>query len=700
MKRQIVEFSLLIFCFLSIGTNLNAQVSSIRIIERKDHNALSLAVNPTNSQIATGGDDQRVILWNTETGQPDAILSGNTGWVTSVDFIQEGKKLIAGDKDGNVVLFDLTTNTTVHTFSAHKGTVFSLDWNVTNNLMASAGADGMLRIWDLNSRQMTREIKGAERELLSIRFSPDGSKMITSGSDGFIREWETASGRQIRSIESHPGNYVRAAAYSNNMSMIATAGDDKIVKIWDGTTGKLIKKLPKEHDKWIQSMEFAADNRHLVTGGHDGSVFIWNTESATVVAKVKQNGLFVSGTVFSGDLKKLVTCGYEGKINLWDISSLQLKPAETLKQPAMVAVSGTAGSAQYTVQASDQFDIIQPRIRPGENFVCLEEEIMVRGKASLRNGIREFYVSNKQSGIREKVKLTNGNVFQHSVKLAYLENEITLEAIDTEGRKFEKKITAYRIFDKNNAAELSRLSRSGTDYALVIATNTYSAMSPLTNPVFDANTIAAQLESEYGFNVEKLIDPTLAQITLKIREYARKLYADDDQLFIFIAGHGEYDDFYKEGYLVASDTKKGDEGKTTYLPHSALRTYVNNIPCNHIFLMMDVCFGGTFDPHIASSRGENEIAAASKASFIKRKLKSKTRLYLTSGGKEYVPDGRPGAHSPFARKFLESLSSYGGNDRILTYKEILGFVEVVTPEPRTGEFGDNEPGSDFLFIAK
>ncbi|MFZ9982806.1 MAG: WD40 repeat domain-containing protein, partial [Cyclobacteriaceae bacterium] len=153
MKRQIVEFSLLIFCFLSIGTNLNAQVSSIRIIERKDHNALSLAVNPTNSQIATGGDDQRVILWNTETGQPDAILSGNTGWVTSVDFIQEGKKLIAGDKDGNVVLFDLTTNTTVHTFSAHKGTVFSLDWNVTNNLMASAGADGMLRIWDLNSRQ-------------------------------------------------------------------------------------------------------------------------------------------------------------------------------------------------------------------------------------------------------------------------------------------------------------------------------------------------------------------------------------------------------------------------------------------------------------------------------------------------------------------------------------------------------------------
>jgi hypothetical protein len=700
MRKQAIAFLVIIFFCLGIALNLNAQVSSIRFFERKDHNTLSLAVNPANSQIATGGDDQRVILWNTETGQPDAILSGNTGWVTAVDFIQEGKKLIAGDKDGKVVLFDLTTNTSVHTFSAHKGTVFSLDWNATSNLMSTTGADGMLRIWDLNSRQMIREIKGAEQELLSVRFSSDGSKMITSGSDGFIKEWETSSGRQIRSIEANPGNYVRAACYSGNMSLIASAGDDKIVKIWDGTNGKIIKKLPKEHDKWIQSLEFAADNRHLVSGGHDGSVLVWDTEASSVVGKIKQNGLFVSGTIFSGDLKKLITCGYEGKINLWDISPLQLKPAENLIRPAMIATSGGAGSVQNTGPASDQFDIIQPRLRTGENFVCLEEEIMVRGKASLRNGIREFYVSNKQSGIREKVKLTDGNIFEHAVKLAYLENEITLEAIDTEGRKFEKKLTAYRIFDKTNATELSRLSRSGTDYALVIATNTYSAMSPLTNPVFDANTIAAQLETEYGFNVEKLIDPTLAQITLKIREYARKLYADDDQLFIFIAGHGEYDDFYKEGYLVASDTKKGDEGKTTYLPHSALRTYVNNIPCNHIFLMMDVCFGGTFDPHIASSRGENEIAAASKASFIKRKLKSKTRLYLTSGGKEYVPDGRPGAHSPFARKFLESLGSYGGSDRILTYKEILGFVEMVTPEPRTGEFGDNEPGSDFLFIAK
>ena len=63
-----------------------------------------------------------------------------------------------------------------------------------------------------------------------------------------------------------------------------------------------------------------------------------------------------------------------------------------------------------------------------------------------------------------------------------------------------------------------------------------------------------------------------------------------------------------------------------------------------------------------------------------------------------MPDGRPGHHSPFARKFIEGLRTYGGNDGILTYKDIFSNVEMVSPEPRAGEFGDNEPGSDFLFI--
>ncbi|TKB83069.1 MAG: hypothetical protein E8D43_15680 [Nitrospira sp.] len=81
-----------------------------------------------------------------------------------------------------------------------------------------------------------------------------------------------------------------------------------------------------------------------------------------------------------------------------------------------------------------------------------------------------------------------------------------------------------------------------------------------------------------------------------------------------------------------------------------------------------------------------------------RKIKYTSRRYLTSGGKEYVPDGRPGNHSPFARKLLEAFRSYGGQDGYLAIGKIKQYVEKVTPEPREGEFGSHAPGGDLVLL--
>ena len=120
-------------------------------------------------------------------------------------------------------------------------------------------------------------------------------------------------------------------------------------------------------------------------------------------------------------------------------------------------------------------------------------------------------------------------------------------------------------------------------------------------------------------------------------------------------------------------------------------------------MTLDACFGGTFDPMVAKagSRGMDDMYAdITRSEFIERRLRWKTRKYITSGGKQYVADGKPGGHSPFARKFLEGLRSYGGQDKILTLQEIEGYLLNLKMEPHSGEFGDNEPGSDFVFVAR
>ena len=128
---------------------------------------------------------------------------------------------------------------------------------------------------------------------------------------------------------------------------------------------------------------------------------------------------------------------------------------------------------------------------------------------------------------------------------------------------------------------------------------------------------------------------------------------------------------------------------------------VDNIPCKHIFLAIDACFSGTFDEAIALNRGPafNRPGADKQdevTQFVNRKLAYQSRLYLTSGGKERTPDGK--VYSPFTERFLEGLRSYGGGDNLLTFTELLSFMEKAVPAPRSGSFGAHEPGGDFLFI--
>ena len=237
------------------------------------------------------------------------------------------------------------------------------------------------------------------------------------------------------------------------------------------------------------------------------------------------------------------------------------------------------------------------------------------------------------------------------------------------------------------------------DYALMIGTDKYDHWSDLVNPVYDVETISELLTDNYGFETEVLTDPQQDDFLVKLKEYSKKKYRPQDQLLIFIAGHGQFDETFGEGYIVTRGSLQNDEAKTTYIPHSVLRSVINNIPCDHILLVMDVCFSGTFDPVIARSRSA-VYDDLDDAELLVRKLSKKTRRYLTSGGKEYVSDGIPGQHSPFAQRFIEILKSRGGGDRIITLQEIYPVMQRLKTLPRTGEFGENEKDSDFVFVAK
>lgn len=329
-------------------------------------------------------------------------------------------------------------------------------------------------------------------------------------------------------------------------------------------------------------------------------------------------------------------------------------------------------------------------------------DLVVEGEITSEVALKEivFSVSDAEQNVKEKKIDVEVNSRQKSFKqplsLQDGQHVIKITAVNMTGGQVSSERTV--LVGKDAIADAVSIDRK--DYAILFATDKYDYWTDLVNPVEDAHAIAVELKERYGFEVEVVENPSQEDVFIKIGEYVQRKFKPQDQLLIFFAGHGYFDDTFGEGFVVAKNSLEDDKAKTTYISHSRLRSVINNIPCEHVFLTMDVCFGGTFDPVIARERGESLYKETTQSEFLVRKLSYKTRNYLTSGGKTYVSDGVAGKHSPFALKLLQALKDSGGNDRILTIEEIRSYVEKLVPEPRSGSFGDDNPASDFVFVAK
>ncbi|NME72338.1 caspase family protein [Flammeovirga aprica] len=241
-------------------------------------------------------------------------------------------------------------------------------------------------------------------------------------------------------------------------------------------------------------------------------------------------------------------------------------------------------------------------------------------------------------------------------------------------------------------------------FALLIGTDNYDGKPDwvnLNNPIYDAETIGQVLEEDFGYNTEILRNPTTNQILSTLILYHKTL-KENDRFFLFIAGHGDYDDkIFDDGFIVAKDSKplSQDINRKTYIGYNTLNSLVNKLPAKQIMVVLDVCFSGSFNEKMKNYRSAfrtNVYDELEAEKFAERKLKLKTRTVITSGGLEPVLDGVKGHHSPFAFKLIEALRVLPNQKSVITGTDLYAHVSRMDSEPVIGHFGDHEPGADYI----
>lgn len=233
---------------------------------------------------------------------------------------------------------------------------------------------------------------------------------------------------------------------------------------------------------------------------------------------------------------------------------------------------------------------------------------------------------------------------------------------------------------------------TGDYHALIIGVQNYTdnSINDLRFPLRDATNFKDILVQKYGFKLQNIIfltDPTRSEV-LKSLNTLREHVKHDDNVIIFYAGHGYYDQKVKEGYWLPSDAVEGDD--SNWIANANLSTKLKGIDAKHILLISDSCFGGSiFKP------SRSAFADASRS--ITNYYEKRSRKGMTSGTLKTVPD-----ESVFAKYLLKNLQE--NREKYLTASKLFYRFNdaVANNSDNAPQFGTlhnvGDEGGQFVFI--
>ncbi len=309
-----------------------------------------LAFSPDNQAVASGGDDQRVLMWPIEASE------GTAKQVARMRLEVAGRE---------------TRDTSYVTLTAHSGTVRDLSFSPNGSRMATAGTDNLVCLWDLTQAEpavgsaettfsMARLLQQAAREngksldvpvqrlrghggwVHSCVISQDGNRVVSGADDHSWRVWH--ADRYQESITLGDGKLpIGDAQFTTDGKQVVLAMSDGTIHIWDRRSGKMLDKLVQGHDYLTNRAQLVADGRRLITAAGDNTLRIWDVARGNQLRVMQHSGRNAAFNV-SSDARWLIASGDEKGVAIWDLSTT----ADPVRFRAAAARPVSTGAASRT----------------------------------------------------------------------------------------------------------------------------------------------------------------------------------------------------------------------------------------------------------------------------------------------------------------------------------------------------------------
>jgi WD40 repeat protein len=335
----------------------------------------AVAVRPDGEQVATGGFDGGLVLWQPEDRLVTPITSNEQGLV-DVAASGDASRLVFGYASGDVFVWDLpvvwdrpATGPSGGALRAGDHVPRTLALSPDGDLAATGDGAGRFVVWDLDERQAVgAPLQSPESALLDLlllsalldtdsdpetfratfeqaAFSPDATRLATVSGDTRVALWDTRTQRQVGEPLAGSRGPIASLAFSPDGTTLAAGDLTGQVVLWDAGSGEPRGAPLSGPQQNVESLAFDPAGDRLAAGLADGSVVLWDLARRAPVGEPLP-GLTESvvALAFSPDAGLLAGGSADGVVALWDV------PA---RRPLGVPVGWHAGRVQTLVFAQD-----------------------------------------------------------------------------------------------------------------------------------------------------------------------------------------------------------------------------------------------------------------------------------------------------------------------------------------------------------
>jgi len=315
----------------------------------------------------------------------DALVgSVGEGNVTTVAFSSDGKQLASGGWDETIRLWDVEKGEEIRRFVGHqKGMIATVGFSKDGKYLASRGGnDGTVRIWDTATGKELFQLGNIGRvnpwrfnRDSALAFAPDG-KTLAVGDAKVIRFLEVPSGKEIKTWDAHVSCV--SLCYSPDGDLLATGGiepghDQYSLRIWDVKADKELRRceLPKMEPPI--SLAFSANNEQLAAVVEEDILTIFAVATGKPLHRLNQ--YWASRVAYAPDGKTLVSV--RGPvIRMWDPATGKEKFLEHEGHQSGVASVAVSPDGKRIASAGESIRLWDPSGKP-------VREIPVKGGVSV-----------------------------------------------------------------------------------------------------------------------------------------------------------------------------------------------------------------------------------------------------------------------------------------------------------------------------